>query len=93
MLVAIFPPESKDDSLPWLLYKSFFYGKQLPHTVYVLHCALVKIQTEGLSHCKITGEGGIIENIRNLTSTYGRGKITMVALNCIKNSLSSLHIF
>ena len=21
-----FPPESNDDSLPWLLYKSFFYG-------------------------------------------------------------------
>ena len=22
-----FPPESNDDSLPWLLYKSFFYGR------------------------------------------------------------------
>ena len=64
--------------------------------IYVLHCALVKIQTEGLSHCKITGEGGIIENIRNLTSTILHTvveKARMGALYDIKNSLSSLHIF
>ena len=24
-----FPPESNDDSLPWFLYKSFFYGMDI----------------------------------------------------------------